>query len=91
MRTVTITVHGRVQGVGFRYALRDEAQRAGVRGWVRNRRDGTVEALLSGDPAIVDDVLAWAHHGPPSAAVERVDVAVGSETAPDAFEIRATA
>jgi len=91
MRTVTITVHGRVQGVGFRYALHEEAQRAGVRGWVRNRRDGTVEALLSGDPAIVEVVLAWAHHGPPSASVDRVDVAESSATAPDGFEIRATA
>jgi len=91
MRTVTITVHGRVQGVGFRYALREEARRAGVQGWVRNRRDGTVEALLAGDTAIVDSVLAWAHHGPPSAQVDRIDLAGSPETAPEGFEIRATA
>lgn len=91
MRTVAITVHGRVQGVGFRYALRDEAQRAGVRGWARNRRDGTVEALLAGEPGDVDAVLTWAHGGPPSAEVDRVEVADSSEAAADGFEIRATA
>ena len=91
MRTVTITVHGRVQGVGFRYALHAAAQRAGARGWVRNRRDGTVEALIAGDAATVDAVIAWAHDGPPSARVERVDAADSDETAPEGFEIRATA
>ncbi len=90
MRAVAITVHGRVQGVGFRYSLREEAQRRSVRGWVRNRRYGAVEALLSGDAGEVDAVLAWAHQGPPSAGVDRVDVADSSETAPDGFEIRPT-
>ncbi|MEV7828012.1 acylphosphatase [Microbacterium enclense] len=91
MRTVTITVHGRVQGVGFRYALHAAAQRAGARGWVRNRRDGTVEALIAGDATTVDAVIAWAHDGPPSARVDRVDAADSDETAPEGFEIRATA
>ncbi len=90
MRTVTITVHGRVQGVGFRYALRAEAERSGVRGWVRNRRDGSVEALLAGEESAVSALLSWAHEGPPSARVDGVDVAEGSETAPAGFEIRAT-
>lgn len=91
MRTVMIMVHGRVQGVGFRYALEAAAQRAGARGWVRNRREGTVEALIAGDAATVDTVLAWAHQGPPSARVDGVDTAESSETPPDGFEIRATA
>lgn len=86
-----ITVHGRVQGVGFRYALHAAAQRAGARGWVRNRRDGTVEALIAGDAATVDAVIAWAHEGPPSARVDRVDAVECGEAPPVDFEIRATA
>lgn len=91
MQAKTITVHGRVQGVGFRYALQAAAQRAGARGWVRNRRDGTVEALIAGDAATVDAVIAWAHEGPPSAKVDRVDVVESDQTPPAGFEIRATA
>lgn len=91
MRTVTIRVHGRVQGVGFRYALQAEAERLGARGWARNRRDGSVEALVEGDDATVDAVLAWAQVGPPSARVDGVDVYEGGGAAPRGFEIRATA
>ncbi len=88
---MTITVHGRVQGVGFRYALQATAQRAGAHGWVRNRRDGTVEALIAGDAASVETVIAWAHEGPSSAHVERVDVAESDDAPPAGFEIRASA
>jgi acylphosphatase len=69
-----IVVHGRVQGVGFRESLRREAERRGVGGWVRNRRDGTVEAVVDGPAPAVEAVIAWAGHGPPSALVESVDV-----------------
>jgi acylphosphatase len=71
--TLCLRIHGRVQGVGYRDALRREALRRGLRGWVRNRRDGTVEALLQGDTAAVEAVAAWARRGPPAASVERVD------------------
>lgn len=93
MRTVTITVTGRVQGVGFRYALRNEAQRLGTRGWVRNRHDGAVEALVAGDPDAVEGVIAWAHDGPPSARVDDVDVVENSAVVESlgGFEIRETA
>jgi acylphosphatase len=70
MVTRQIRLQGRVQGVGFRYSLRREAQRNGVSGWVRNRRDGTVEALLQGDEAAVERVVRWARRGPPMAIVE---------------------
>lgn len=91
MATVEITVRGHVQGVGFRWALRAEAERLGATGWVRNRRDGAVEARVSGPPAAVDALVAWAHTGPPLAHVERVEVT----ELPDAedgtgFEIRAS-
>jgi acylphosphatase len=72
MVTRQIRVRGRVQGVGFRYSLRREAERAGVRGWVRNRRDGSVEALLQGDAEAVARLVAWARHGPPAARVDEL-------------------
>ena len=74
MRTQQIRVRGRVQGVGFRDALRSEALRLGVSGWVRNRADGSVEALLQGDDAAVDRLIAWAGRGPPLAQVQAVDL-----------------
>jgi len=91
MRTVTMTVSGRVQGVGFRYTMQAEAQRLGVDGWVRNRRDGSVEAFLAGDPDAVEGVIAWAHDGPAGARVDDVDVVEGPGESASGFEIRATA
>jgi acylphosphatase len=68
-----LRISGRVQGVGFRYALHDEARSRGLAGWVRNRRDGSVEALLQGEAAAVQAVIAWARRGPPAARVDRID------------------
>lgn len=73
VHTMLVRIGGRVQGVGFRDAMVREAERSGVTGWVRNRADGEVEALLQGNPAAIDAVLAWARHGPPAARVERVE------------------
>ncbi len=76
MNTVVrhLQVSGRVQGVGYRWAMVGAAQRLGVQGWVRNRRDGSVEALLAGSPGAVQALIEWARHGPATAAVERVEV-----------------
>lgn len=75
---MTVTRHlrisGRVQGVGYRDALCSEALAHGVSGWVRNRRDGTVEAVVQGSAAATDAVIAWAHRGPPAARVAAVEV-----------------
>ncbi|OGA14931.1 MAG: acylphosphatase [Betaproteobacteria bacterium RIFCSPLOWO2_02_FULL_66_14] len=69
-----LRVFGLVQGVGYREALRAEADRLGVRGWVRNRRDGSVEAVAQGAPEAVDALIAWVRRGPPAARVTQVDV-----------------
>lgn len=69
-----LTISGHVQGVGFRYALADEARARKLSGWVRNRRDGSVEAVLAGPEADVEAVIAWAHRGPPAAHVTAVAV-----------------
>ena len=72
MVTQQIRVRGRVQGVGFRYSLRDEAQRLRLCGWVRNRADGSVEAVIEGDSAAVRALADWARIGPPGARVRDV-------------------
>ena len=77
-----LRIAGRVQGVGYRYFLRAEAQAAGINGWVRNRRDGTVEAVLQGDPQAVEKVVDWAKRGPPGARVADVD----AQAAPGEFD-----
>jgi acylphosphatase len=69
-----LVVHGRVQGVGFRESLRYEAEMRGLTGWVRNRREGTVEAVVAGDAREVEEVVAWARRGPPTAHVTGVEV-----------------
>jgi acylphosphatase len=86
-----LRISGRVQGVGFRYAMQHEAQRLGVNGWVRNRGDGSVEALAQGDAGPVDALIAWARRGPPGARVADLQVAPGAEAeALAAFELRPT-
>ena len=64
-----LVISGRVQGVGFRFAMVAEAERLGVTGWVRNRRDGSVEAVVDGDAASVAALIQWARQGPPGARV----------------------
>ncbi|HEX2044331.1 MAG TPA: acylphosphatase [Gaiellaceae bacterium] len=69
-----VVVHGRVQGVFFRDTTRRLAEQHGVGGWVRNNRDGSVEAVFEGEPEAVERLVAFARRGPPGAAVERVEV-----------------
>jgi acylphosphatase len=69
-----VIVHGYVQGVFFRDTVRRRAEAANVAGWVRNNRDGTVEAVFEGDETAVDTLVAFCRRGPRGAEVERVDV-----------------
>lgn len=72
MKTLHLQIQGRVQGVWFRESMRREAERLGVVGWVRNRPDGSVEAVAQGAPDAVDALVKWARIGPPQARVERI-------------------
>lgn len=69
-KALRIVVSGRVQGVFFRSSTREQGERLGLAGWVRNRADGGVEALIQGPPAAVDVMLDWCRRGPPSARVD---------------------
>jgi len=69
-----LRIHGTVQGVYFRQSTVQAAQAHGVTGWVRNRHDGTVEALAVGAPGAVQALTDWAHRGPAAARVDRVEV-----------------
>ena len=86
-----ITIRGRVQGVGYRDAMVDAAVACGVCGWVRNCSDGTVEALIQGDDAAVEKLLAWCRRGPPVARViEVTTLGVAPDPALVAFDRRPT-
>ncbi|MDY0908901.1 acylphosphatase [Microbacterium sp. CFBP9034] len=90
MKRVHVMVRGEVQGVGYRYTLRMVAREAGVSGWVRNRREGSVEAELEGTPAQVDEVLAWMAEGPPGSRVAEATVTDAAPAGEAGFEVRAT-
>ena len=81
-------VHGRVQGVFFRDTTRRQASSRGVAGWVRNRLDGTVEAVFEGDPEAVESMVALCREGPRGARVEQVEVHEEDPEGLSAFEIR---
>jgi acylphosphatase len=83
-------IYGIVQGVGFRYHFSDEAQRLGVTGWVRNRRGGSVEAVIEGTAEAVEALIAWARAGPAAAQVERVEVTETAAGGFSRFELRPT-
>jgi len=69
-----VVARGYVQGVGFRYSLLRRAGTAGVSGWVRNRADGSVEAVIEGDPDAVESLVRWCGEGPRGAEVTSLEV-----------------
>lgn len=82
-----VVVQGFVQGVGYRWSAAHEAARLGVAGWVRNRADGSVEAVAEGDEAAVEAFLAWAARGPRGASVTSVDVRAETPEHLAAFQV----
>ena len=86
-----LRIHGKVQGVWYRGSATAEATRLGLSGWVRNRGDGTVEALAIGPTAAVEAFIAWAHRGPSNARVSRVEVFEAALESLPGFEQRPTA
>jgi acylphosphatase len=80
-----VTIRGRVQGVGYRAWVEHEATARDLEGWVRNRRDGSVEALFAGSADIVAEMIALCRRGPPSARVDAVNEEAGN---PDALNVR---
>ncbi len=90
MITRHLLIRGRVQGVGFRNYLEYKAQQLGICGWVRNRSDGSVEAMVHGTEVAVPAIIECAQRGPRASQVSGVTVSAGEETG-DHFEIRETA
>ena len=78
-KTIHAIVTGRVQGVYFRDYTRREAEKLGLKGWVRNVRDGSVEAVVSGEAETVDNMIAWLHEGSPMSSVTRVTITESSD------------
>lgn len=91
--TKHLRIAGRVQGVFFRESMRAQAAELGVSGWVRNRREGWLEAVCHGRQEAVEELVKWAHRGPPSASVERIDVTEIEDQSVrySGFEVRKTA
>ena len=89
-KTVRLRIEGRVQGVWYRAWTQGEAQKRGLTGWVRNRSNGSVEALVSGPADAVDSLIAACHQGPPAARVDRVDVTSDSDDGTVGFQTRPT-
>ncbi len=92
MSQARAVITGEVQGVSFRYYTYHEALKLGLKGWVRNLRDGSVEALFEGEQESVERALAWCKLGPPAARVEEVQVEWNSPAGKlEGFRVRPTA
>jgi acylphosphatase len=91
MTTRLVRIRGKVQGVWYRSWTVEEAVRRGLRGWVRNRHDGSVEALFAGEPAMIDEMIAVCRKGPQLARVDSISSEPTSEEPPKGFEQRPTA
>ena len=91
MKTVRARITGRVQGVFYRAWTQQEATRRGLAGWVRNRRDGSVEAVFSGDEEMVDGMVRACRQGPPMAGVDGIDLEEDRRPEETGFHQRPTA
>ena len=82
-----LVITGLVQGIGFRYSMAAQARALGVAGWVRNRRDGSVEAMVAGTSEQVAAMIDWSRQGPTGAAVDHVAVELGSGSHDDFVQL----
>jgi acylphosphatase len=89
-KTVRLKISGRVQGVSYRWWTVGEATKRGLNGWVRNRRDGSVEALVSGPVAAVDDLIEACRQGPSAARVTDIQISDEAGAVTGGFEQHAT-
>jgi acylphosphatase len=85
-----LRIQGLVQGVSYRWNMVQAARERGVTGWVRNRHDGSVEAMVAGPRDAIDELVAWTRRGPAGARVDKVEVEPGDGTF-DGFEQRPSA
>jgi len=83
-----LRIWGRVQGVYFRASTLEQAIQRGLRGWVRNRADGSVEVVAEGDETVLRELLAWVEHGPPLASVAEVESVWTDDAGLEGFEVR---
>ena len=90
MRTVRVAITGRVQGVGYRIWAERTATTLGLRGWVRNRSDGSVELLASGNDDAVSRLIEACRQGPRAAAVTNVAVSDAEDDGSSGFSARPT-
>ena len=90
MRSLLLRVEGKVQGVGYRAFVERRARSLGLAGWVRNRRDGSVEALIAGRADVIDTMLDALRQGPPAAAVSGLVIVREGDAAPSAFAVLPT-
>ena len=90
VRSVRVRIEGRVQGVGYRYWTERTAAELGLSGWVRNLRDGSVEAVFSGERAQVDAMIARCRQGPRSAVVTSLSIEDDPSPPPEGFQVLST-
>ena len=91
VRTVRVAITGRVQGVGYRAWTEAEANTRGLSGWVRNRRDGSVEAIFAGPESALCDMVGACQDGPPAAKVASIEILDGAEFSGAGFSVLPTA
>ncbi len=88
--SVKARIHGRVQGVWYRRWVERTASGLGINGWVRNRLDGSVEALFIGESSSIDEMITACHDGPPAARVDAIDTFPDHSISPARFDVKPT-
>ncbi len=88
MKRAHVKIYGKVQGVWFRAHTKEMAEKLGIKGWVRNVPDGSVEAVFEGEEENLEEMIRWCHHGPPLARVTKVEIKYEEPKGEKEFRIR---